>query len=247
MSVSDGQPVNASVSNGAYVSRLVDTNTIGILALENTGSGGNITNTQQQINDNTGNIATNTANIATNTSDITSLDGRVTTLEGSVPNNRFSETTDPDENNDDLDGVTIGTQWINTVLDRIWQCVDNSTGAAIWKRIDKMQLTVAKNIFFDFGSTSVDDSAWVELDADIGADEVVNIFVQHQAGIPLRLATGAAASETEVLKIIPGGYDAGIPIQVPANSRLSIRAEDTTGGTDTINSGFLILNLMKEV
>ena len=77
MSVSDGEKVNAAVTNAAFVSRTTDSNTTGVLALDNVSSGGTISNAQQQINDNeatgttnAGNIASNTANIATNTADI---------------------------------------------------------------------------------------------------------------------------------------------------------------------------------
>lgn len=53
MAVSDGQRVNASVTNNAFLSRLVDTSTVGKLALENTEteSGDNVDNTQRAINE----------------------------------------------------------------------------------------------------------------------------------------------------------------------------------------------------
>ena len=54
MSVSDGQKVNASVTNAAFMSRLVDTSTIGTVALQNitdVNSGNLITNLQQLVNE----------------------------------------------------------------------------------------------------------------------------------------------------------------------------------------------------
>lgn len=64
MSVSDGQRVNAAVTNAAYLSRTTDSDTTGVIGLNNPGSGGSIANAQQQINDNTANITSNDGEIA---------------------------------------------------------------------------------------------------------------------------------------------------------------------------------------
>src|SRR6056297_2336745 len=78
MAVNDGNPVDAATTNAAFVSRLIDTSTIGVLALSNPSSGGLITNAQQQINTNESDIATNAADIATNAADIVTLQNSVT-------------------------------------------------------------------------------------------------------------------------------------------------------------------------
>jgi len=54
MSVSDGQDVNSTVTNAAYISRTTDSNTTGVVALENTSdgdSGASVENTQQAHNE----------------------------------------------------------------------------------------------------------------------------------------------------------------------------------------------------
>ena len=54
MSISDGQNVNASVTNAAFMSRLVDTSTIGVVGLSNVtngDSGAGVTNLQRAINE----------------------------------------------------------------------------------------------------------------------------------------------------------------------------------------------------
>jgi hypothetical protein len=51
MSVSDGQLVNAAVTNAAFMSRTQDTSTTGKVALQNGSSGGTLLNAQQDIND----------------------------------------------------------------------------------------------------------------------------------------------------------------------------------------------------
>jgi len=53
VSVSDGQKVNAAVTNASFVSRTTDSNTVGKVDLENTDSGvsgGTITNAQRELN-----------------------------------------------------------------------------------------------------------------------------------------------------------------------------------------------------
>lgn len=63
MSLSDGQRVNAAVTNAAYVSRTTDSDTVGVVGLNNVSSGGLIPNAQQQINDNASNISSNDTEI----------------------------------------------------------------------------------------------------------------------------------------------------------------------------------------
>ena len=76
MSVQDGQPVNASVTNAAFLSRKQDSNTIGKISLDNVDSP-SIADAQLQINenkdlatDNESRISVNEADIAQNASDI---------------------------------------------------------------------------------------------------------------------------------------------------------------------------------
>jgi hypothetical protein len=64
MSVSDGNRVNAAVTNAAYISRTTDSDTVGIVGLNHASSGGLIANTQQKINDNAANIASNDLDIS---------------------------------------------------------------------------------------------------------------------------------------------------------------------------------------
>ena len=84
MAISNGQPVDASNSNAAWVSKSTDDTKVGKLALNNPTSGGNIADTQQQINDNTGDIATNATNIATNATNIAQNASDITDINNSV-------------------------------------------------------------------------------------------------------------------------------------------------------------------
>lgn len=49
-----------------------------------------------------------------------------------------SATTDPGVGDDIADGYTVGSLWINVTLDRIYQCVDNTAGAAVWARLNRV-------------------------------------------------------------------------------------------------------------
>lgn len=86
MSVSDGENVNALVTNAAYLSRKTDSDTLGIIGFKHPASGGLITNVQQKINDEAALVATNIANISTNTTDISNNAGDIVTINATLPN-----------------------------------------------------------------------------------------------------------------------------------------------------------------
>jgi hypothetical protein len=50
MSVANGQPINQTVTNAAFISRTQNSNTVGIVDLQNPSSGPNVNNVQQTIN-----------------------------------------------------------------------------------------------------------------------------------------------------------------------------------------------------
>lgn len=55
----------------------------------------------------------------------------------------FAAVVPPAVTDDGVAGYSIGSQWIDTVLDTVWEAVDVSTGAAIWKRIDNVSSVAA--------------------------------------------------------------------------------------------------------
>ena len=90
MSVSDGEKVNAAISNAAWISKTDTSGNIvtGIFELRNVSSGGDIANPQQQINDNITAIAANLAQINLNTPAIaanTAEASSLRTLSGTAP------------------------------------------------------------------------------------------------------------------------------------------------------------------
>jgi hypothetical protein len=74
-----------------------------------------------------------------------------------------------------------------------------------------------------YATTSVTTGAWVELIAATAA--VINALqIFDSCGEVLELGVGAAASESRVLLIPPGGFDAAVPLHIPAGSRVAIKA-----------------------
>lgn len=232
MSTNNGQPADAATLNAAYISRLVDTSTIGILALNHPSSGGTIANPQQQINDNVAAIATNATNIASNDIDIANL-------QASLPTNNFSAVVDPTSTDDTNGGWGVGSLWVNTVLNKAFIAVDVTASAAIWKRLDKTMLEIDQTYFNS--SLAVDDSAWVELIADTGSNVIRKIQSFYGAGSAAEIGLGAAASEAELYVLPAGGQD--VEVNIPANSRISIRLKS---GETPLTASTIALNLFKE-
>ena len=50
-----------------------------------------------------------------------------------LPKDNFTAVTNPTVNSDLAAGFAVGSQWINTALGNCYQCVDSTTGAAVWK------------------------------------------------------------------------------------------------------------------
>jgi hypothetical protein len=214
------------------LSRLVDTSTIGILALNHPSSGGIISNAQQQINTNVSNIATNAANIASNDTDIATLFS-ITTF------NNFSATSDPGPTADTNSGYGVGSIWVNTTDDKIFMAVDVTASAAIWKRLDKPMFEIDQTYFNS--SLAVTDAAWVELIADTGSNVIRKIQSFYGAGSAAEIGIGAAASEVELYILPAGGQD--VEVNIPANSRISIRLKS---GETALTASTIALNLFKE-
>ena len=49
----------------------------------------------------------------------------------------FEATGDPSSATDDVTlGYTIGSNWVNVSTDTVWDCTDNTDGAAVWEQVD---------------------------------------------------------------------------------------------------------------
>lgn len=62
--------------------------------------------------------------------------------------NNYAAATDPTINNDESEGYQVGSKWFNLSDISVWEMLDDSEGAAVWKRIDLGQgqnIVVAKS------------------------------------------------------------------------------------------------------
>lgn len=92
----------------------------------------------------------------------------------------------------------------------------------------------ARNVY---SSTNVTSGAWVQLIASTASiTNAIDVF--DSSGQTLELGTGAAASETRLILIYPGG-NGPQPVKIPASTRISIRAV-----SGTANTGELDINLL---
>lgn len=99
-------------------------------------------------------------------------------------------------------------------------------------------ITVANPaVYKDYSATSITDAAWTEIVTSTSV-KASKLQIFDSSGAVIKLATGAAASEIELLKITPGGDT--YFVTVAAGTRLSIKAE---AGFGTINVGLLVINM----
>lgn len=94
----------------------------------------------------------------------------------------------------------------------------------------KSVVTTVRN---DYTSTSVTTGAWVQLVASLGA-AVTELEIFDSSGETLELGTGAAAAETRLILVVPGG-NGRVPVAIAAATRLSIRAVSATASVGELD------------
>lgn len=108
---------------------------------------------------------------------------------------------------------------------KLWTTPSASTGRTV--------VTTVRN---DYTSTSVTTGAWVQLVASLGA-AVNEIEIFDSSGQTLELGTGAAASETRLILVFPGG-NGRVSVSIASGTRISIRAVSATADTGEIDINF---------
>lgn len=86
----------------------------------------------------------------------------------------------------------------------------------------------------DYSSTNVTTGAWVELIAST-AGAIAHLQIFDSSGQTMELGIGAAASETRILIIPPGGLSSTYDINIPTATRISIRAISATANSGEID------------
>lgn len=90
----------------------------------------------------------------------------------------------------------------------------------------------------DYSGGSVTTGAWVQLIASTAAlAQAITLF--DSSGQTMELGIGAAASESRILIIPPGGLSGTIPLAIAAGSRLSLRAISGTANAGEIDMTLL--------
>lgn len=109
----------------------------------------------------------------------------------------------------------------------------SSGGASSFSSAGKSVVTTVRN---DYSSVNVTAGAWVQLVAALSAS-VTELEIFDSSGQTLELGTGAAASETRLILVVPGG-NGRVPVAIASGARLSIRAVSATA-----NVGELSMNI----
>jgi hypothetical protein len=119
------------------------------------------------------------------------------------------------------------------------QRVDESGAQSVF--LDPNPLVYADSIRNDYASVNVTSGAWVQLIATVGAVDIRAISLFDSGGYTMELGVGAAMSEARTLLIPPGGFNGIIEFEIPAGSRLSIRAV----GAALVDLGEIVINLFE--
>ena len=85
----------------------------------------------------------------------------------------------------------------------------------------------------DYTSVNLTTSAYVEVAASSAA-AINRLYIADTSGSAIILATGAAGSEVEQLYIGPGGNEAPYELNIPASTRIAIKALDVTATSGQI-------------
>lgn len=107
----------------------------------------------------------------------------------------------------------------------------NADGSAILS-LSPSGLDYIDDAYLDYSVTNVDITNWEEIIAATAA-QIERLHIFDSSGRLLELGIGAAASESRILYIEPGG-NGRVDLQIPAGSRLAIRAIDADA-----TSGFI--------
>ncbi len=97
---------------------------------------------------------------------------KMTISVNSLVYNNYTSTTNPTVTDDIDGGYTAGSIWLNATDDILWVCLDNTDGAAVWKKIYELNnvvtdLTVARTL------TLADEGRFIEFNNGAATDCIV--------------------------------------------------------------------------
>jgi len=109
----------------------------------------------------------------------------------------------------------------------------DSVSSVITSQVAHTGRSYADSVRNDYSSVNVTTGAWVQLIASTAAD-INELTLFDSSGQTLELGVGAAASESRVLLVPPGGIDGTVPLRIPSGTRLAIRAVSATANAGEI-------------
>ena len=113
----------------------------------------------------------------------------------------------------------------------------NSINNAVSNPIAVARSVANAAIVRDYSAANISDAAWTQIIASTSFPATL-IKIFDSSGEIIRVSTGAAGVEADLIRITPGGdtYE----ISVPINTRIAIRAET---GTGTVSVGKLVFQM----
>jgi hypothetical protein len=125
--------------------------------------------------------------------------------------NNFAATTNPGVSNDSTQGYQVGSTWINTTSQTLWQCVSAAAGAAVWVEYasggavvsdSSAKYNSANNAasFTATGAQISGGSAFVELDLTGNPAGAANVTLPTVANLVAAI-TGLAPGDSYLLRI----------------------------------------------
>ena len=175
--------------------------------------------------------------------------GTYTALKSNLDSN-----ADPGVNDDADAGYSVGSVWINITLDKVWQCVDSTNDAAVWKdlggsahaevtlgegsdpalELDGQELTLADVLTPDEHDDIGDDSPHhPAITLDVGCDPALELA----EGQVLNLTLPAAIAPTLAAVMIGRGQWGEITPRQASNSAILIGLYDGATATGTVLIG----------
>lgn len=160
--------------------------------------------------------------------------------------NNLSAIVDPTVNDDSAAGYAVGSTWVNTVGGKVWKCVDDSVGAAVWKDLSASASVTTQTVEVAFAFNTASP---LTIRSMVAGETIVNAEIQIDTVFDDPAATLQLGTIAQPGLIIPTGNniptstgvyrtDLNYPFTAAANVILTI-----TPGVSTQGSGLVVMQI----
>jgi len=177
----------------------------------------------------------------------TGLHSSLETIDAAIAKCNWEAATDPGVGDDSADGYVVGSWWWNTTGHRLWQCEDNSAGAAVWRQIwPALQADMSLDHGALTGLADDDHPQYIKHSLATAANDFLmasgaGAFVKKTlAEVKTALSLGAAAYVEESLYALLGGRASGQTIVGGLNAGENLSLQNNSQGDQ--NGVIRILN-----